>query len=156
MSDRAHQFIDEVKKVVEQAKRLKDLHTPEKNALVNYACFFAQDDKEFQSLFEAASEVGKIKQETPSGPLFQIEPIQTSAGMLQLVKVRKPDPTRTERGDADFTVSNYQEFKKEFLGKSGFTLFDKPDKEMIELMDPAFNVRVYFSKDPMDKKLGLI
>lgn len=149
-------FIKQAKEIVEQAQRLKDLHTPEKDAPVNYACFFAQSEEEYQDLLEAAKGLGKIGEETKMGPVFVVEPIETSAGKLRVVKIRKPDPTRPERGDADFTVSNYQEFKKEFLGKSGFTLFDKPGKEMIELMDPAFNVRVYFSKDPLDKKLGLV
>jgi len=150
------QFIEKVKAIVSDAQRLKDLHTPERNAPVNYACFFAQSEEEYQDLLKAAKEIGKIAEETNMGPVFIVDPIKTSAGNLRVVKVRKPDLTRPERGDADFTVSNYQEFKKEFLGKQGFKLFDKPGKEMIELMDPAFNVRVYFSKDPMDKKLGLI
>lgn len=110
------------------------------------------------SFFSAASSIGKVVKETRSGPLFQVEPIATVSGKLQLVKVRKPDPTRTERGDADFTVGDYEAFKKEYVSKPGFKLIgNRPDIiEMIELMDSAFDVRAYFSKVPLDKQFRLI
>ena len=76
-------------------------------------------------------------------------------GDLRLLKIRKPYPTHPERGNADFTVSDYQNFKKENLAKKNFKLIKREDFEMIELTDPDFNVRVYFSNPPTDKKFGI-
>jgi hypothetical protein len=141
--------------IVLDAQKLKDTHTNEKDALVNYACVFAQSEQEFSQLLEQPKSMGEIIKETPTGPLFKIEPMQTSAGMLKLVKIRKPDPTRPERGDADFTVSDYPAFKQTVLGTDGFKLIERENFEMIELMDPAYDVRAYFSNPPLDKQLGI-
>lgn len=123
---------------------------------MNYACIFAQSKREYEELLQAAQKLGSVIKETPTGSLFQIESLQTVSGPLQLLKVRAPDETRPERGDADFTVSDYAAFKKANLKKSGFKLVEREDFEMIELMDPSFDVRVYFSHPPLDEQLGLV
>lgn len=79
------------------------------------------------------------------GPVFHITPIATAAGDLELLKIRRPDPKREEMGDADFTLSDYESFKKKYLGKPGFSLIKRPDMEMIELMDSSYNAIAYFS-----------
>ena len=61
----------------------------------------------------------------------------------------------TWRGDADFTVSDYPTFKKTYLGTPGFAILEKPNMEMIELSDPAFNVLAYFSNPPLGKVLNI-
>jgi len=146
------QFIQEI---VKKANTLKDKHTPEKNAQVNYACIFSQNDEQYDGLVALAQEIGKAVEETPTGPLFHIQPLDTVAGNLQLLKIRKPDTTRLELGDADFTVSNYPEFKKKYLSQKGFSLIVRKNFEIIELVDPKFNVRAYFSNPPLDKQLGI-
>ena len=144
-----------VQKIVKDAARLKDMHTGETDAPVNYACLFAHSQEEYDELFDAAKRLGSVIKETPTGPLLRIEPLETVSGPLQLVKVRKPDETRTERGDADFAVPDYPAFKKRVLKKPGFKLIEREEMEMIELMDSEFNVRVYFSHPPLDRQLGL-
>ncbi len=99
--------------------------------------------------------IGKVIQETPTGLLLHIEPIQTVSGVLKLLKIRIPDSTRPERGDADFTISNFSEFKKKYLLKPGFKIIKKPDFYMIELMDSDFDVRAYFSNPPLDQQLNI-
>jgi len=141
--------------IVKQAQELKDTHTAEKSAPVNYAAIFSQSQEEYAELLAAANQLGKVVEQTPTGPLFQITPLETAAGKLQLLKIRLPDKTRPERGDADFTVANYQEFKKKHLGKLGFKLIKRETHEMVELIDSKFNVRAYFSNPPLDKQLGL-
>jgi hypothetical protein len=79
----------------------------------------------------------------------------TTAGRLQLLKLRAPDKSRRERGDADFTVSNYQTFKSKYLNSPGFKLIVRDKFEMIELSDPTFGVLAYFSNPPLDVQLGL-
>jgi hypothetical protein len=142
--------------IVKQAAKLKDTYTSEEAAPVNYACIFAQSQEEYDAFIKSANEIGKIIDNTPSGPLFKIDPLDTVSGRLQLLKVRAPDTTRPERGDADFTVSDYPTFKRRYLAKPGFRLIKKDKFEMIELMDSySFNVRAYFSNPPLDKQLGI-
>jgi hypothetical protein len=92
---------------------------------------------------------------TPTGPIFLLKsPLNTAGGILRLVKIRSPDPARPQRGDADFTVPDYLAFKRQFLGNKGFSLIERPGIEMIELVDPKFDVRAYFSNPPLDSQLG--
>jgi hypothetical protein len=143
-----------VKKIVEQACALKNKHIDDKDMPVNYACIFSQSKEEYDSLIEITKKIGNIIKETPTGLLFKIDPLDTVSGKLQLLKIRIPDVTRPERGDADFTVPNYLDFKKKYLPRKGFKLIKKrEDFEMLELMDPEFDVRVYFSNPPLDKQL---
>ena len=143
-----------VKEIVEKAIKLKDKHTNQNSALVNYCCIFSQSNEEYESLINVTNEIGKVIKKTPTGPLFHIS-LETISGKLLLLKIRKPDTTRPERGDADFTVDNYPNFKKKYLSQSGFKLIERETMEMIELVDSEFDVRVYFSDPPLDKQLGL-
>jgi hypothetical protein len=145
-----------VKEIVKKASSLKDKYTDQVNIPVNYACIFSQSKEEYDHLINITNEMGKVIKETKSGPLFHIQPLETISGKLLLLKIRNPDPTRPERGDADFTVNNYPEFKEKYLSQNGFKLMLKDDFEMIELMEPGFDVRVYFSDPPLDKQLRLV
>jgi hypothetical protein len=142
-----------VKEIVKKSNDLRIKHTSEQ-AVVNYACVFCQSDEQYEALVTDAKEFGKVIDETPTGPLFQIE-LETVVGKLRLLKIRKPDATRPELGDADFTVGNYDDFKKKYLSRKGFKLIERKDFEMIELIDNEFNVRAYFSSVPLVKQLGL-
>jgi len=144
-----------VKNIVEKATALKNKHIDDKNTPVNYACIFSQSKEEYDELIEIARKIGNVIKETPTGLLFQIEPLQTVSGVLKLLKIRLPDPTRPELGDADFTVSNFPKFEKKYLSKTGFKLIKKEDFVMIELMDSEFDVRVYFSNPPLDVQLNI-
>ena len=141
--------------IVERATALKNKYISDKSASVNYACIFSQSKEEYNDLVEAAQKMGEVIKKTPTGLLFQIRPLQTVSGVLKLLKIRLPDKTRPEQGDADFTISYFSDFKKRFLSRSGFTLIKRKEFEMIELMDSAFDVRAYFSNPPLDKQLGI-
>ncbi|MFA4818758.1 MAG: hypothetical protein WC621_02870 [Patescibacteria group bacterium] len=142
-----------VKDIVSQAKALKDRHTLEPNAPVNYACIFAQSDTEYKELIEATQTIGKVVKEMNSGLLYHITDLETVAGVLRILKIRIPDPTKPERGDADFTVADYPSFKKECLSRPGFKLITRTDMEMIELMELNCTARAYFSNPPVDQQL---
>ncbi len=144
-----------VKNIVEKATVLKNKHINDKNTPVNYACIFSQSEGEYKELLEVARKIGKVIKETPTGLLFHIEPLQTVSGILKLLKIRIPDPTRSELGDADFTVFNFSEFEKKYLTKPNFKLMQKPDFYIIELMDSEFDVRAYFSNPPLDIQLDV-
>lgn len=71
------------------------------------------------------------------------------------MKIRQPDKTRPEQGDADFTVDNFEDFKKKYISQDHFKLIPRDGFEMIELMDNEFDVRSYFSNPPLDKQLNI-
>ena len=144
-----------VQSIVEKATALRNKHIEYRNTPVNYACIFSQSKEEYEELLGVARKIGKVIQETLSGLLFQIEPLETVSGVLKLLKIRIYDPTRPERGDADFTISNFPEFEKKYLSKPGFKIIKKPDFYMIELMDSDFDVRAYFSNPPLDEQLNI-
>lgn len=144
-----------IKDIVKQAKDLKDDYTDEKGAVVNYSAVFSHSKEEYDALIGAANRIGRVIDDTPTGPIFLIEPLDTIAGKLRLAKIRKPDETRKERGDADFTVPKYETFKKDCLSKPGFKLIVREKFEMVELKKDGFNVLAYFSNPPQDKLLGI-
>jgi len=148
------EFKNLIQDIVRESNRLKDKHTDQADAKVNYAAIFCQNNEEYNNFLNLAEQLGKIFKETPTGPLFLID-IDTELGKLKLLKIRKPDETREERGDADFTVDDYNDFKKSYLSKPGFSLIKRDNFEMIELVDPNFNVRTYFSNPPPDQQFGL-
>jgi hypothetical protein len=149
------ELIKQVQYIVEKANQLKNKHIEHKDIPVNYSCIFSQTESEFLELNNLVSRLGKVIKETPSGFLYQINPIETVAGNLQLLKIRKPDVTRQEKGDADFTVPNFEVFRKKYLNKKGYKLIPKDGFVMIELIDPEFDVRAYFSNPPLDVQFGL-
>ena len=145
-----------IQEIVKQANTLKNKHIDDKKMPVNYACIFSHTQEEYNELLVVTRKIGNVREEMPTGILFQINPLKTVSGILKLLKIRIPDVTRPERGDADFTVSNYPEFKKKYLFKDGWKLIRKrEDFEMLELMDPKFDVRAYFSNPPLDRQLGI-
>ena len=134
-----------VREIVAESSRLSAAHTSEQQVPVNYACVFTQSTAECEEMVKVARQLGQVAQETPTGPLFYIAPLSTVAGTLRLLKIRRPDPKRPERGDTDFTVTDYESFKNTHLGKPGFSLIERTDMEMIELIDPSYNVIAYYS-----------
>jgi len=144
-----------VKGIVEEANNLKNKHIELQDTPVNYACVFSQNQEEYMELLESTKQIGKQILETTTGILFHIAPIETVAGNLKLLKIRLPDKTRPERGDADFTISDFAQFENKYLPQPGFKRIEKQKFYMVELIDPSFNVRAYFSNPPLDKQLGI-
>jgi len=144
-----------VRDIVADSLRLSAAHTSEKKAPVNYACVFTHSTVEYDEMVKVASQLGPVAQETPTGPVFHIAPFSTAAGTLRLLKIRRPDPKRPERGDTDFTVADYDSFKNTYLGKPGFSLIKRPNMEMIELIDPSYDVIAYYSHPTLPELLKL-
>lgn len=149
----SHNLIELVQAIVTKAQALKNRHTTEVNAPVNYACIFAQSDEEYEELNKAAQTIGQVVKKMSSGLLYHITDLATTAGTLRILKIRVPDPTRPETGDADFTVDNYPTFKQTHLSQPGFKLITRPEMEMLELMEANCPVRAYFSYPPVDKQI---
>lgn len=126
-------------------KAIKD-NTDETDFQIDYVAIFAKTEKEFDEFIKLASTLG-VKKEmgiAATGSTFLLnEPVQTEAGPVSYVKIRKPDPTRPQRGGPDFRVKDFYKFKEKYLQKSGnFVLMVRKDYEMIELK--GVDVLVYF------------
>jgi hypothetical protein len=151
--------IDKLKRLVQDivadSLQLSAAHTSEQKAPVNYACVFTHSTDEYEEMVKVARQLGPVAQETPTGPVFHIAPLSTAAGTLRLLKIRRPDPKRPERGDADFTVADYDSFKNTHLGKPGFSLIKRTNMEMIELIDPSYDVIAYYSHPTLADVLKL-
>jgi len=142
-----------IQKNVSDAEKLKDKYTDERNIPVYYACIFCQSDEEHDFFIAEARKVGKAVEERPNSLLFKISPIETIAGELELLRIRQPDASKHERGDADFVVRNYEKFKEKYLKEPGFILIPRGDSEMIELSKAGEDVRVYFSAPALVSRL---
>jgi len=135
-----------VQQIVSDSHKLAVKHDADANAPVNYTCIFTHNLDEYEELVGTAIQLGTMALDTAMSPVIRLDrPIDTVAGQLDLIKIRKPDPKRTERGDADFTLPNYKSFKNRQLGKDGWSLISRPEMEMLELIDSDFDVLAYFS-----------
>ncbi len=143
--------------IIPKTLELNKVYIPDESVRVNYSAIFCQSDIEYEVLNREAAKIGNVIEDTPTGPLYKFHiHLQTSAGPLWLLKIRKPDLTRPQRGDADFTLKDYNFFKKKYLNDlEHFKLIDRGDFEMIELKDSKFDVLSYFSNIPLTAQLGI-
>lgn len=148
-------YISLVRDIVTSAKKLNAANTDQPNALVNYACIFSHGEEEYTDLVADITESGRVIKDTQMGPVLLVPEFGTSAGPLHIVKVRKPDPTRPERGDADFTVTDYESFKAKYLGQPGWNIVVRPEMEMLELSTPDADVLAYYSHPTLSEVLGV-
>ena len=145
-----------VKEIVNKSNELKNKYTNEINAKVNYACIFCKSDDDFNNYIDLLKNYNnEILEDTYSGPLFRLKDLETVAGTLKLLKIRRYDDKHLDLGDADFTVSDYKEFKDKYENKPNFKLISGEGYEMIELMEEGNDVRSYFSNPPLDEELGI-
>jgi len=143
--------------IIPKTLELNRAYIPDEAVRINYSAIFCQNDEEYERLATEASQLGDVAEDTPTGPLFKLrKSLETLAGPLWLLKIRKPDLTRPQRGDADFTLTNYEAFKKKYSNDTKhFKLINRGDFEMIELRDSNFQVLSYFSSIPLTKQLGI-
>lgn len=144
-----------VKEIIIKSTILKDKYTNQKSALVSYVAIFCQNNQELKEFTKIVKTFSTIINETPTGIHYRIPPLDTISGKLEILKIRIPDKTRHERGDADYNVDNFEDFKKKYLPLNEFKLIKRPNHEMIELMESGADVRVYFSNPHIDKLLGI-
>jgi len=134
--------------IVNQGLKAIRENTDEKDPQVDYMGIFAKDDVEFNEMERLLVTLGKPgdKTATKSGVTILLDkPFTTPAGPLKVLKARKPDLTRPQRGAPDFRVNDYQKFKEKYFlsGKnSNFSLMLRKEYEMLELK--GVDVLVYF------------
>jgi hypothetical protein len=138
-----------VQDIVAESVKLKDEMTDQHDVPIGYVAVFCQDDTEYEEFKRLAYENGHLAEETYSGPVFVVPTIETASGALNVVKIRNPNPETPERGDSDFDARDYMKFKEKYLGQPGFSLIQREEFEMIEVLSPKYNVRIYFSDPPV-------
>lgn len=142
--------------IVSQAQQAigKNTNEDENDLPVDYMGIFAKDDAEFDAMARLVSTLGKLgdKTATSSGRTYLLdEPLKTSAGPLKVLKVRKPDPTRPQRGAPDFSIKDYSSFKEKYLSSGpNFSLIIRKEYEMMELK--GNDVLVYFPSKSFDER----
>ena len=142
--------------IVEEAPKLVKKNLGNTKISIDWVAIFTQDEKEYRVFLEEALSIGEIIKKNRTGPIFKLnQPFITKFGNLYIIKIRKPDKTRPQRGDADFRITKYKELKNKYLKNKHFLLIKREDFEMIELRDDSFDVLVYFSNPPISKVLGL-
>ncbi len=146
------EFLKIIEYITKNCRDLKNKYINE-DLKIDYICIFSQSQKEYEELLEIASRVGKLVDETKTGPVFKFHnPPQTIIGAPKVIKIRIPDNTRPERGDVDF-ITEYAAFYQNYFDDNRFKLIKREKFEMLELKDSAFNVLVYFSSIPPSQLL---
>lgn len=140
--------------IVNQGLLAISKNTGEKNLPVDYMGIFAKDDAEFVEMDNLLQTLGVLgdKTATSSGSTYLLnEPFNTPAGPLKVLKARKPDSTRPQRGAPDFKIKDYSLFKEKYLSsKNNFTLIPRKEYEMMELK--GTDVLVYFPSKSFDER----
>lgn len=127
------------------------------NFPVDYVAVFSKDKKENNELLELLKILGKVVEKTSTGITFKLTtPIATNAGKLHLIKIRKFDPIKQQRGAPDFVADDYELLKDKYLHRKNFQLLQRENYEMLELANPEFDVLVYFPNPPLSKDLLLL
>ena len=154
-SQQMDHLIKTIQHIVGRSADLKNKHTEETDAPVEFACIFCQNEDEYASFSQIIKPLGHIVENTETGFTYLLnEPVNTACGPLRLVKIRKPDQLRKERGDADFNT-DYEMFKQKYVDQPNFELVKRDNFEMLRLSDPEFDAMACFSSIPKSKVLGV-
>lgn len=104
---------------------------------ITYLTIFSHHPHEFERFLEWASELGS-KTDANNGFRFMLnEPVQTVGGPVASIRIRRPDPYRSQIGCADVEVKDYANFKATELSKypDNLRLIERGEYEMIEFFD---------------------
>lgn len=154
MTSEVEELVKLVRSVSAEAVLLRDKYV-QSPSNISYCCIFTQNDEEQARLDRVCSGLGNLANATPTGNVYVVPSIKTDAGELRVIKVRAPDSTRPERGDADFALADYVEHQADILELPNSKLIVRDEFEMIELIDSNFDVRVYFSHPPVELHGGI-
>lgn len=107
---------------------------------------FSHYPEEFEKLKKIVLTLGSFVKDN-NGPFVKLrKPLQVVGSKISLLRVRHPDPYRSQVGCNDFQVPDYSAFKQTYLKekyKNNVRVFQRPKYEMIELFDPNYDVLAY-------------
>lgn len=117
---------------------------------INTLKIFAHYENEYKLLRQWVDSIGQAKDEG-SPTSYYVEPdkpMTVGDDPIEYVGIRVPDPYRAQVGCGDFVVSNYEDFKAKYLGKSPFIREVPHQKyQMLELFHPDIDVLGYIVKE---------
>lgn len=139
-------------------KTIKENTSNEQQAALDYLAIFSKDEDECKGIDRVLEPIGEDvdKEVSKTGRTFKLfEPLTTPVGPIYLLKVRRPDPTRPQRGAPDFRVPSYDQFKEKYLKDGGnMTLMIRSAYEMIEIK--GVDVLVYIPSHPLSERLEVV
>jgi len=138
-----------VKTIAAKSEILKNKIIGSYKTELRYVCIFTQNQAQYEQIESILAKAGRVVDDTPTGNVYKIPPIETEAGSFEILKNRKPDQTRPELGDCDFALDDYESFKRDNLRRDGFALIKRANSEMIEYMENGGDVRIYFTNPPV-------
>lgn len=121
-------------------KKIVDNEYPITNLTV-----FSHYSNEFTFLSSLLQEHGTIMR-NKNGPVAKLHtPITVGSSTISILRVRNPDPYRSQVGCCDFAVDDFQNFKETFLtnGSRNLRSIPRTEYEMIEFFDPDVDVLAY-------------
>lgn len=152
------ELVGTIQYIAQKTIELKDKYIGEKRLPIDYIMIFSHSEKEFKRLRKICNKLGEVVANS-NGPAYKLhKPIGIPTGKLRLLRIRKPDPERPQKGCDDFAVKDFKAFKKKHIpDKNGHvSLIVRPEYEMIEIKDEKFDVLVYFPSETMSKYLKSI
>ena len=116
-----------------------------KSLSINSLTVFSHYDAEYKKLLKIIYKIGKPYNKHNGLCVKLHKTIEVGEHSIQYLRIRKPDPYRTQVGCNDFEVGDYQSFKKNHVPKypQNLRIIERPDYEMIEFFDPDFDVLAY-------------
>ena len=145
-------IILKLKDIVSGITRVKDMYVDEDGLVLSYATIFAHSVEEYDELIEASLEVGE-KVSEHNGGIFKLnEELKFDNGILKHFRIREADSERPQIGCGDFVVKDYEAFKKKYLEREHFVLFDRPNIEFVGLHDLDQDYLVYFMERSFEVK----
>ncbi len=150
------QCLDILAYIVKQGLTTITSSTSETQPKVDFVNIFSRDDTEFSELLTCLKDIAQptTTHTEGTGITFRFsDPISTSAGLLQWVRLRKADPRRPQRGGLDFKVENYEAFKKECFAKNSgdYGLIMRTGFELVEIK--GVDVMVYVPNITMSEMM---
>ncbi|RJQ28550.1 hypothetical protein C4571_03340 [Candidatus Parcubacteria bacterium] len=142
-------LIEAVRYVVEKTSTLSEKIVG-KSFPITHLTIFAHSQDEYENLVEIQDKLGKFYNEN-NGPRVTLhEPITIGKDHITHLRIRKPDPERSQVGCSDFET-DYESFKRQYLSShpNNLRLIERPAYEMIEFFDPAFDVLAYVVSKPI-------
>lgn len=105
---------------------------------------FAHSDEEYELLVNQLNEIGEEYNYNNGPRVVLSNPIVVDDNIITHLRIRKPDTERPQVGCNDFDT-DYKLFKSKYLDQhtENLRLIIRPEYEMIEFHDPAFNVLAY-------------
>ncbi len=119
---------------------------------INPLTIFTHYPDEFEFLKNAVLKMG-TQFEYNNGPYVNLSrPIKLIHNEFTQLRIRNPDPYRSQVGCCDFLVPDFREFKNKYLkGNPNLRVIERPEYEMIEFFDPDFDILAYVCSNDNNK-----